>query len=306
MRRLVAPGPRVPTLTSGDVGAAGAVEHVAQARLGQQHVAHGGRGGEGGGGEVVALRAQRLGDARGGLVHVDLGAAADPAQERHDGEAGQVAAAQGAHAPVQRPAPADAQGLAGAQPVGEPGAECDAQGRGQVRRVLRGGHDHGLLERRSGVLQPALQGDAGGQPAVDLDLDQAGLAADLQVADHLDPADAEPVGDLGLGQALDIVEPGDPGAALLVGREQVEHGGERGRSSSGERGRASRPSALAGRELREPARLGGEVEEAVAVAQLVGTADRAPVEGGVHAQLGGGQRGAGRTASRARSRRPAA
>ena len=183
----------------GDVGFARALQHLAQARLGQQHVAHGGRAGEGRGGQVVALRAQRLGDARGGLVHVDLGAAADTAQERHDGEAGQVAAAQCPHAPVQRPPPADAQGLAGAQPVGQPGAEGHPQGGRQVGRVVRGRHDHGLLEPEA-ALQAALQRDAGCQAAVDLDLHQARLPADLQVAHHLDPADAEPVGDLGLGR----------------------------------------------------------------------------------------------------------
>ena len=97
---------------------------------------------------------------------------------------------------------------------------------GRCAGVVRGRHHHRLPQAEPPLQRP-LQGDAGGQPAVDLDLHQPGLAADLQVAHHLDPADRQPLGDLGLGQALDIVEPGDAGAALLVGRQQVEHGRER-------------------------------------------------------------------------------
>ena len=74
------------------------------------------------------------------------------------------------------------------------------------------------------------------------------------------------------------------------------------RSSSASRGTAQ-PSALAGRELLEPARLGGEVEKAVAVAQLVGVRrPRAGRRPGSMPSSAAVQGGAARRASPARSR----
>ena len=132
---------------------------------------------------------------------------------------------------VKRGAPADADRHVVGQRVGDIHAGRDADRLGDVGGLRRLGH-HDRFAEAEGLLQLRLKLEAFGDLAVDPDLDLALLDRLVDVAHHGDAANAETVGDLVLGQAFDIIHPGDahavardaPGATLRCWRAWLLRG----------------------------------------------------------------------------------
>jgi hypothetical protein len=101
----------------------------------------------------------------------------------------------------------------GHQRGGRP-AEVTAQ---RTRVPARGVDDHGVRQPERG-LQVRGQADIDRPGVGDLDAHQTAHPGGLQQAGHLEPAQAELAGDLGLGLAVEVVAPGDRGGQHQLSR----------------------------------------------------------------------------------------
>ncbi|MGH7068460.1 MAG: hypothetical protein ACREFO_00400 [Acetobacteraceae bacterium] len=89
------------------------------------------------------------------------------------------------------------------------------------RGAPRGGHDERLPEAVEGN-QTALEGDAAGKFAIEMELDEAGFTRHREIAVHPHPVHAELFGDLTLGLAFHVVEPSDAHAPMQLGIDRLE------------------------------------------------------------------------------------
>jgi hypothetical protein len=121
--------------------------------------------------------------------------------------------------PAQHARPGHAEHVAGRDEVHQGLAGRLAQPVPQHRRLVVGEVEHEGVPEPEGRAQLGRQGRieaAAGQ--ADLDPDHARIPGALEQAGDPEPADPQPVGDVHLGDALEVVLPGDPGGQHNLGR----------------------------------------------------------------------------------------
>ena len=167
--------------------------------------------------EIAVLRGAEIGQPRGDLEGVDVGALGHAAHHGDDLQVRAVHRLHEARRQVQGIAPGHAEKRD--RRVRQDARQVVAQGGADdglyVAGICRAGDDIGLREAEA-LAQAGIEVDAAGEGRIDGDAHDAETPGIGQRLVDAQAGDAQPFSDRALGQALDVIEPGDAGEETLL------------------------------------------------------------------------------------------